>query len=378
MHTSTCVLTLSFGFLLYTGRTNPTRRPTLPPTLDPTSGPTANPTAHPTSDPTASPTIDPCQISSESFSFFRSGAAALPPSSSSSASLAATPLAVEVPFLYEVETSQEYSPAQLNSFVLPRVEQALGDQLLPVLFDECAADGRVRQPSNPLSDGSIVGITTSPPDLAVAESVAECTVTPTRTRSSRSCAVVEGILTVYVPLDNSALASFGDAAEEREALLAEVVDGTQDAVRRTMDGGALDGGAAGESVTAVAYRRDGPLLDPVVALSAGGGGGEASASTGADGDLPIYIAIAGGAVAVGAVLLIVGAKMRNRQEEDKGIDDSDDSDSEYDENDVSAFHDNPTEVAERGGKSTYDMDPMIGEDQDWAAAGATAAILASA
>jgi len=252
------------------------------------------------------------------------------------------------------------------------VEQALGDQLLPVLFDECAADGR-RQPSSPLSDSSIVGITTSPPDLAVSDAVAECTVTPAR--PGRGCTVVEGILTVYVPLD-SALASFGDASEEREALLDEVVGAAQDAVRRTMDGGALDGGAAEESVTAVAYRRDGPLLDPVVALSAGGGG-EASAG-GGDGDLPLYIAIAGGAVAVGAVLLIVGARMRNRQEEDKGVDDSDDSDSEYDENDVSAFHDNPTEVAERGGKSTYDMDPMIGEDQDWAAAGATAAILASA
>ena len=37
---------------------------------------------------------------------------------------------------------------------------------------------------------------------------------------------------------------------------------------------------------------------------------------------------------------------------------------------------NPTEIADRDGKRTYDMEPVSGED--WAAVGTTAAVLASA
>ena len=151
------------------------------------------------------------------------------------------------------------------------------------------------------------------------------------------------------------------------------------------------------------YVRDGPYRDPIVALGTGEGGEDGSG--GANG-LPIYVAIAGGAVAVGAALLIVGAKMRSRQNEDKedydSDEDGDDGDDgevdEDDENDVSGFHDNPTEVAERGGSHMYDMNPVVapapvdvpsadGPDTnepvvegggDWAAVGATAAVLASA
>ena len=109
-------------------------------------------------------------------------------------------------------------------------------------------------------------------------------------------------------------------------------------------------------------------------------------------------------MAVGAALLIVGAKMRSRQNEDKEEYDSDEEedgevdDADDDENDVSGFHDNPTEVAERGGSHMYDMNPVVapapvdvpgadGPDAsepmvegggDWAAVGATAAVLASA
>ena len=300
-------------------------------------------------------------------------------------------MAIEVPYVYEVETDMQFTPGQMNTFILPKVEQALGDELLPVLFDECVIGGggggaigrnsdqdtgdntNGAGQSNPLADGSIVGITTSPPDLAVADAEAVCTAT--ETESDNSCAVVEGILTVYVPMD-SALASFGDDSEEKQALIDEIVSATQDVIRDTMESGALNDGVVDESVETVTYSRDGPYQEPIVALGTGEGENTARAN---GGGFPIYIAIAGGAVAVGAALLIVGAKMRSRQNEDKDdYDDSDESDEEgaNDDNDMSGFHDNPTEVAERGGKRTWDMEPVAGED--WAAVGTTAAVLASA
>ena len=280
----------------------------------------------------------------------------------------------------------EFTPGQMNAFILPKVEQALGDELPPVLFDECVngggdggAIGRNSDQDagdnggqfNPLADGSIVGITTSPPDLAVPDADAVCTVT--ETGPDNSCTMVEGILTVYVPMD-SALASFGDDSEEKQALIDKIVSATQDAIRDTMESGALNDGAVDESVEAVTYSRDGPYQEPIVALGTGEG---ENTARGNGGGFPVYIAIAGGAVAVGAALLIVGAKMRSRQNEDKDDYDSDeDEEGANDENDISGFHDNPTEVVERGGKRTWDMEPVAGKD--WAAVGTTAAVLASA
>ena len=67
-----------------------------------------------------------CQISSESSAYVH-------PNDSSTPTMA-----MEVPFVYEVETNTELTPGQMNVFVLPKVEQVLGNELLPVLFDECA------------------------------------------------------------------------------------------------------------------------------------------------------------------------------------------------------------------------------------------------
>ena len=176
----------------------------------------------------------------------------------------------------------------------------------------------------------------------------------------------------------------------------------RDGSRQYIAGGSLNDGAVDETVDTVTYARDGPYRDPIVAL--GTGDGEGGDPSGASSGMPIYVGIAGGAVAVGAALLIVGAKMRSRQNEDKEEYDSDEDDEdgevdEDDENDVSGFHDNPTEVAERGGSHMYDMnpvgapapvdvpsadgpdtnEPMVVEGGgDWAAVGATAAVLASA
>ena len=290
--------------------------------------------------------------------------------------------------MYEVQTDVEFTPEQINAFILPKVEQALGDELLPVLFDECVIGGggggatgtnndqniagdnaNGAGQANPLADGSIVGIATSPPDLAVPDADAVCTVT--ETKPNNSCTVAEGILTVYVPVD-SALASFVDDSEERQALIDEIVSSTQDAIRDTMESSALNDGAVDESVETVTYSRDDPYQEPIVAF----GTGEGENTSGNGIGPPIYIAISVGAVAVGATLLVVGAKMRGRQNEDKDDYDSDeDEEGENDENDVSGFHDNPTEIADRDGKRTYDMEPVSGED--WAAVGTTAAVLAS-
>ena len=319
---------------------------------------------------------DSCQFSAETSSYFQGSDA----SSSSSSSTTPT-MAIEVPFVYEVETSAEFTPAQMNVFVLPKVEQALGGELLPLLFDECersdggggGEDATTRSlaldKSNPLTDGSIVGISNSPPDVVVSsDDGAACTTIPAK--PGNSCALVDGILTVYVPTDNSALASFGEGSEEKEALMDEIVSSVQDAIRETMESGALNGGGdAEESVEAVRYSRDGRYQERVVAMGTTLDG-ENNAVGGDDDGFPFYIVIPilVGVVFVGAVALIAATKLRDRRNDRHGEEyDSDESDDEEeedenannnDENDVSGYRDNPTEMAERGGKSMYDLNSV--------------------
>ena len=346
--------------------------------------------------------------------------------------------------MYEVETTVAYTAGEMNDGVVAKVEEAMGEALLPLLFDECAegvggeggygggaetgtgggkiavgggaggADaaigagdntggGSQNQSPNPLADRSIVGITTAPPDRAVTD--ADDTCTTTQTRPNNSCTVIEGILTIYVPpASTSTLAPFGDDGAAHQQRIEDLVAAAQDAIRSTMESGSLNDGAVDETIDTVTYARDGPYRDPIVALGTGDGENGNGDPNGANSGLPIYVAVAGGAVAVGAALLIVGAKMRSKQNDDKEIYDSDEDDDdgegeeEDDENDVSGFHDNPTEVAERGGSRMYDMNPVVAPapvdvpgadapdteeqmmegDGDWAAVGATAAVLASA
>jgi len=323
--------------------------------------------------------------------------------------------------VYEVETAVEYSAGEMNGEILPQVEQALGDGLLPLMFDECAVSGGASGRnggsstketagggatasgegvtgtgdnagsgrSNPLTDGRIVGITTSPPDLAVTDADAICTTT--QTRPGTSCTVVEGTLTIYAPTESTQTPS-GDGSQEQEEQIDVLIGAVQDAIQEVMDSGMLNDGAVDESIETVAYGRDGPYREPIVALGSGGGESGTRGDTGIG--FPVYIAIAGGAAAVAVALFIVGAKMRSRQNEDKDYYDSgDDEGFDGDENDVSGFHDNPTEVAERGGKSMYDMSPVAASADDanidgqinalikggdWAAVGTTAVVLASA
>lgn len=306
--------------------------------------------------------IGTCQISTESSSYFRESDSSTPT------------MAIEVPFVYEVETNAEFTPGQMNAFVLPKVEEALGNDLLPVMFDECAASGKdamtrklAFEDSTPLTEGSIVGISNSPPDLVVpSDDGAVCTAT--RTRPENSCTVVQGLVTVYAPTD-SALKSFGDDSEEKEALMDEIVSSVQDIIRDTMESGSLNEGGADESIQRVTYSRDGSHRKSVVAL--GTAGDSENTTRGADGDLPIYVIVIISAVAVGAVALIVGTKLhshhKNEEEEDanesdeSGDEEEDDNNENDDQHDVSGFRDNPTEVAERGGKTMYDMN-LVAED----------------
>ena len=81
------------------------------------------------------------------------------------------------------------------------------------------------------------------------------------------------------------------------------------------------------------------------------------------GGFPAAIAMAGGVAVIAAGLAIIGAKMRNRKDDDEkeSVDEEDDGCSE---NDVSGFLDNATEIDERGGKSAYDLNPVAGGE--WA------------
>ena len=312
--------------------------------------------------PTMPGGLGTCQISTESSTYFRESDSSAPT------------MAIEVPFVYEVEANTEFPPGQMNVFVLPKVEEALGNDLLPVLFDECAAGGKdamtrklAFDDSNPLTEGSIVGMSNSPPDLVVSsDDGAVCTAT--QTRPGNSCTVVQGVLTVYAPTD-SALASFGDNSEEKEALVDEIVSSVQDAIRETMESGSLDGGGAGESIQRVTYSRDGSYRkSPVVALGTAGEN-ENTTRGGADGGLPIFAIVIISLVAVGAVVLIVGTKVHNHRKNEEGNyqsngsgDEEEEKDDDEEHPDVSGFHDNPTEVAERGGKSMYDMN-LVAEDE---------------
>ena len=271
---------------------------------------------------------------------------------------------VEVPFVYEVETNADYSDEDMNSNILPKVEQAIGDGILPLFFAECAPDdgGDVSAFLSFVGE-NIMGIAASPPDLAISDKTASCSVL--QPQLGNSCTVVEGIMTVYVPPKDAGMS---------ETDAGVIIMATQDAIRQVMESGTLDDGAIHDSIESVSYGQDGTYQkEPTVILGTdkndpneGGGGGSLA-----------YIAFAGAAVVVGAVLAIVGAKTRRRQDEDEDDYESDEDEEEgNDENDVSGFHDNPTEVADRDGKRTYDMEPVTGED--WAAVGTTAAVLASA
>ena len=251
-----------------------------------------------------------------------------------------------MPFVYEVETNVEYSDEEMNNDILPKVEQAIGDGLLPILFDECAPDSAIPASNSP-TDGSIMGITTAPPDLVITDSIASCSVTTTQ--PGNSCTVIEGILTIYVPPTN------GNMTQQKSDAL---IMATQDAVREVMESGALNDGVVDESIDSVTYGKDGRYKEPVVML-----GTDKSNSDEGGGGFPAVIAMAGGVAVIAAGLAIVGAKMRNRKDDDEkeSIDKDDDGCSE---NDVSGFLDNATEIDERGGKSAYDLNPVAGGE--WA------------
>ena len=310
--------------------------------------------------PTSAPTslivaIDPCQLSTESFTYFQ------PEAEVSYYSKPSAPVAIEVPFVYEIETSVEYSAEEMNSELLPKVEQAIGDGILPLIFDECASDdGGETSTFISFVGENIMGITASPPDLAITDETASCSVI--QPQFGNSCTVVEGIMTVYVPQKDA------DITEKDKDV---IIMATQDAIQQVMESGTLDDGAIDESIESVSYGQDGPYQEPTVIL----GADENEPNEGRGGSLA-YIGIAGGAVAVGAILAIVGAKMRSRQDEDEDSYGNDEDNENGSDHDISGFHDNPTEIADRGGKRTYDMEPVSGED--WAAVGTTAAVLASA
>ena len=249
-----------------------------------------------------------------------------------------------MPFVYEVETNVDYSSEEMNSEVLPKVEQAIGDGLLPIMFDECAADIAIPASNSP-TDGCIMGITTAPPDRAITDSIASCSVT--KTQPGNSCTVIEGILTIYVPPTNGTMTK-----QERDALIMA----TQDSVREVMESGVLNDGAIDESIDSVTYGKDGRYKEPVVML-----GTDKSNSDEGGGGFPAVIAMAGGVAVIAAGLAIVGAKMRKQKDDDEEKSDIEDDD------DGSGFHDNPTEIAERGGKSAYDLNPVAGGE--WASNG---------
>lgn len=117
----------------------PTQKPSTSPTLKPTTLPTAKPSKNPTASPTGSPTAKPS--ASPSFS-----PTASPSSSPTRADCESTNgifgvvdegVSVTVDFAYEVEVSlDEKGNETIQDNILPPLEKAIVDSILPIVFQE--------------------------------------------------------------------------------------------------------------------------------------------------------------------------------------------------------------------------------------------------
>ena len=117
----------------------PTQKPSTSPTLKPSTSPTAKPSQNPTASPTGSPTAKPS--ASPSFSPTVS-----PSSSPTRADCESTNgifgvvdegVSVTVDFAYEVEVSlDEKGNETIQDNILPPLEKAIVDSILPVVFQE--------------------------------------------------------------------------------------------------------------------------------------------------------------------------------------------------------------------------------------------------
>ena len=69
-----------------------------------------------------------------------------------------------VNYFYEVETLADTPPSSLSNEILPKLEVAFIEALIPSLFDDCLEQGRGRKLTEGL-DQDMLGISAFPPDI---------------------------------------------------------------------------------------------------------------------------------------------------------------------------------------------------------------------
>mmetsp|Transcript_33476 Transcript_33476/g.99778 ORF Transcript_33476/g.99778 Transcript_33476/m.99778 type:complete len:711 (-) Transcript_33476:2676-4808(-) len=192
----------------------PSLVPSMHPTLMPSLSPSAAPSGEPSLQPSSTPTID-CYLNSDG----------------SFGNVSGTTERIVIDYDYEVEVN-----TTVQSDMIPAVETAINDALLPVLFNDlCQSENDTRRAlqqdgKQPVAlrgmrrlQGQVVGMSPNPLDMIQTD---EPCLNEAKIKSGSSCVVVRGALSVY-----GSFTSEDDETQTRVALI--------DTVQAGMEGGAF-------------------------------------------------------------------------------------------------------------------------------------------
>ena len=199
--------------------------------------------------------------------------------------------ALVVSFNYAVELVEGTSESEFTSLLLPDLEIAMNDAILPTLFVECATTAGQR---NRQLVGTIAGISTRPFDSI--EDDIECT--------GNNCHGLWGALTIFI------------STTERRYLQEETHTATvRKALKDSMDAGAFND--VSESIISVTWVDDGLDETPVEKPAPPSTDDEDNASTEESGNNEVMAwSVAAGAAALFVVLVAAAARRRRRNSED--------------------------------------------------------------
>eukprot|EP00980_Cylindrotheca_fusiformis_P008180 scaffold1734_cov196-Cylindrotheca_fusiformis.AAC.2 len=267
----------------------PSPIPSTAPTLSPSSAPSNLPSRQPTNDPSSSPSISP--------SFTPSDGPSPAPSSSPSEEPSASPTRADcesmdgsfgsfpsedaiVEFSYEVEVDSLMDANAIQENIIPPLENAIVDIILPAVFkDQCDHSSRRLRLQRRLSE--IKGISKYPEDIIYEDYACRSTA------EGNSCVVVSGELTIFA---------------EDQGTLSTDTETVKKAIEVAMESGALSD--TQEDVVRVTYVEVDPEPNPANETPGGND----------DGNKPIAISpvpfIIGGAL---LLALLVGIAYRQQK-----------------------------------------------------------------
>jgi hypothetical protein len=201
-----------------------------------------------------------------------------------------------VSFNYAVELVEGTSESEFKSLVLPDLEIAMNDAILPTLFPECSTTARRRRVSftNRHLMGTIAGISTRPFDSI--ENDIECT--------GNNCHGLFGALTVFI-----------STTRRRSMQEASHTANVRKALKDSMDNGAFND--VSESIISVTWVDDGLDETPVEKPPPTTDDGNNTSSDRSSGNNEVIgWTVAAGAAAVFLVLVAAAARRRRRNNND--------------------------------------------------------------